>query len=538
MPFPAQEGHLYWSGMQNTRTVMAGWIFVAMVAAVLRLSHLQDRPMHTDEAVHAVKLGTLLESGQYSYDANEYHGPTLNLFTLVPAWLRGQRTLAELNETTLRLIPALFGIGLVLLPLLLAPWLGHSAALAAALLIALSPVQLFYSRYYIQEVLFVFFSFLTLISVIRYFSSPRWMWAAVGGVSLGLMHATKETDILILIAALPATAILGVWNKKVALPRATHLALFMAFALLTSSLFFTAGFTNMQGFIDSFRTYQVYVLRGAGQSLHLYPLDYYLRLLFWFKEPGRPLWSEVWVLPLIVAGLVAAVRPPQPQRKPAATIMRFMTLFTLILCALYSAIPYKTPWNLLAFYYGLLLIAGWGWSWLQKLSKNRTLLAHFLLIVSALLLVRQSWLLNTRYACDPSNPWVYAHPGKDLQQFADAVLRTTAASPDGFATEVEVIVPEADYWPLPWSLRRLANVGWYNQVDESRPPAPIILVTPELEPALMHRLYLLPPPGARALYLNLLQGYFELRPGCEIRGYIRKELKDAVDEHNHQPSAG
>ena len=54
------------------------WIFAAIVtlAAALRLSALGERPMHADEAVHAAKLGRLIEQGRYEYDPAEYHGPT------------------------------------------------------------------------------------------------------------------------------------------------------------------------------------------------------------------------------------------------------------------------------------------------------------------------------------------------------------------------------------------------------------------------------------------------------------------------------
>ncbi|HEO71677.1 MAG TPA: hypothetical protein ENN80_10485, partial [Candidatus Hydrogenedentes bacterium] len=58
--------------------VIAGLLIVAAAvgAAALRFPLLEMRPLHTDEAVHAIKTGTLLETGQYDYDRSEYHGPT------------------------------------------------------------------------------------------------------------------------------------------------------------------------------------------------------------------------------------------------------------------------------------------------------------------------------------------------------------------------------------------------------------------------------------------------------------------------------
>ena len=91
-------------------------ILAAIVAgALLRLPNLAVRPMHTDEAVHAVKFGTLLESGDYRYDPNEYHGPTLNYLTLLPAWLSGVHTYAALQEWHLRILPAVCGFLLIAL---------------------------------------------------------------------------------------------------------------------------------------------------------------------------------------------------------------------------------------------------------------------------------------------------------------------------------------------------------------------------------------------------------------------------------------
>jgi hypothetical protein len=109
-----------------------------VVALALRLPRLKQRPMHGDEAVHAIKFEDLLERGVYAYDPNEYHGPTLNYLTLIPAWLTGARTLAQTTEFTLRIVPVFFGVCLVLLLLLLMDGLGTAAAVYAGILTAIS----------------------------------------------------------------------------------------------------------------------------------------------------------------------------------------------------------------------------------------------------------------------------------------------------------------------------------------------------------------------------------------------------------------
>ena len=75
--------------------------------------------MHGDEAVNAVKFSELLELGKFEYDPKEYHGPTLYYFTLPAAWISGSSSLNELNENILRILPVIFGIGLIFLLLII-----------------------------------------------------------------------------------------------------------------------------------------------------------------------------------------------------------------------------------------------------------------------------------------------------------------------------------------------------------------------------------------------------------------------------------
>jgi hypothetical protein len=58
--------------------------------------------------------------------------------------------------------------------------------------------------------------------------------------------------------------------------------------------------------------------------------------------------------------------------------------------------------------------------------------------------------------------------------------------------------------------------------------APVILAAPEVEPTLMHRIYEEPPPGERPLYVPLFDRPMFLRPGKEIRGYIRLDLREQL----------
>jgi len=219
------------------------------LALALRLAGPDLRPMHHDEANQAVKFGTLLETGDYRYDRNDHHGPTLYYFTLPSAWIRGQPTLASLDERTLRVVPALFGAGLILLLPLLGGGLGRTAVATSALLAALSPALTYYSRFYIQESLFVFFALAFLIALGRSAERPGAWWALGAGTFAGLAYSTKETSLIVLLASGAALALARIWTESprktpTRFGRAAHLALGLAAAAVVALVLYSSFFRH------------------------------------------------------------------------------------------------------------------------------------------------------------------------------------------------------------------------------------------------------------------------------------------------------
>jgi hypothetical protein len=86
------------------------------------------------------------------------------------------------------------------------------------------------------------------------------------------------------------------------------------------------------------------------------------------------------------------------------------------------------------------------------------------------------------------------------------------------------IVTSQNIWPLPWYLRDFPQVEWRRAITAEMQPAPVIIATPDLEPALIHQLYEVLPPGQRPLYVDLFGRYTELRPGFELRGYVQQSV--------------
>ncbi|MCL6543937.1 MAG: TIGR03663 family protein [Bryobacteraceae bacterium] len=498
----------------------------ALAAAALRLPGLAERPMHADEAVLADKLGTLLEKGEYRYDPEGYHGPALLYLGLIPARLAGVKRYADLDESLLRFTPAVGGILLAATPLLLAPAVGWIAAGWAALLLAVSTSFVYYSRYFIPEMLLALFTALFLAAGWRWLGSGALGWAVAAGASAGLMTATKETAVLALASALAAlTPWAGRWKEI----KLSQLGVAVLAGVAVASVFLSSFGQNPAGPWDYLRSYfATYLGRGLEPGPHSHPWHYYFGLLLWFRNGAGPTFMEAAILALAAAGAWTAWRSGRP-------FLRFLLLYAALLATLYSLIPYKTPWCLLSFHYALILLAGGGAArLLEATSGRRASLVWVLLAAATAHLAWQSQLAAFRYAADPRNPWVYAHTTPDVFRIRDRLEGLASAHEDGRAMSVQII-SNTNPWPLPWYLRRWPNLQWWTGAPAKAEPAPVVLSTAELEPAVAAWLYESRPAGKRELYMRIFHEPVFLRPGVEIRGYAAKSL---WDRHQAGPSSG
>jgi hypothetical protein len=346
------------------------------------------------------------------------------------------------------------------------------------------------------------------------------------------MQATKETAPLALASMAVALAAAVALERRRAdsgarpgpPPRLFGLLWAVVAAAVVAAILFSSFFRNPAGVVDAVRAYAPYLDRATHATWHFHPWDYYLRLLVHFPAVGTPFWTEGLILALALVGAGAAFRGGAiPGADPL--FLRYVALYTLLLLALYSAIPYKTPWCLLGFLHGMILLAGAGAAFLVKACPGRFPRAA---LATALLggtahLAHQAYAGSFRFASDPRNPYVYAHTTTDVFAIVDRLKGLARAHPDGLALPVQIVSRE-NLWPLPFYLREFTNVAWWNGVSDTAKPAPVILLTPDMESALVRRLYDLPPPGERELYVNAFERPLELRPAVELRGYAAGSL--------------
>ncbi len=506
----------------------AGILMAAAVAGglALRTARLDVRPMHHDEANQAVKFGALLERGEYRYDANDHHGPTLYYLSLPAAWLRGQPTLAMLDERTLRGVTVAFGMGTILLLPLLSAGLGRTAVAASAILMALSPAMVFYSRMYIQEALFACFALAFVIAVGRMAVGGRLVWAIVAGAAAGLAIATKETAIIVLPAALVAAAAAR-WSlpagvrptsREGGAPGVTRAALVAAVtAAAVAAVFFSSFLTQPGAIVEPFRALTTYLDRGIDPANHAQPWHYYLSLLA-YSSSGGLRWSEGVVLALALIGIGAACLAPDPTRPTSAFWGRYLAAYVVMTAATFSVIRYKTPWNLLPFYVGVLVLAGVGFSVLVRRCESKV--ARALVVagfaVASAHLAWQAWRASVTYAADPRNPYVYAQTVPDAVRMAARIRTLAALHPDGDRMQVSVIAGPYEQWPLPWYLREMPHVGYWTAPDDALAlRAPVIVASLEHGAAL-----------DAALDDRYLSEFHGLRPDVLLMLYIERGLWD------------
>src|SRR6266702_3115474 len=161
---------------------------VLAAAGVLRLLFLTLKPLHHDEGVNGFFLVSLFHGGYYHYDPSNFHGPTLYYFGLITAGINNLFHWGSgLSTVALRLVPALFGIGIVWLVLCLRRQLGVFAVVSAATITAVSPGFVYFSRYFIHEIPFVFFTLGIVVAWMRYRETGKQFYFLLAAASAALL---------------------------------------------------------------------------------------------------------------------------------------------------------------------------------------------------------------------------------------------------------------------------------------------------------------------------------------------------------------
>jgi uncharacterized protein (TIGR03663 family) len=478
--WPAR-GFWWWSGL-----ALLG------VAALLRLVLLTQKPLHHDEGVNGLFLATLFRTGRYFYDPSNYHGPSLYYLAVIPTainnlfhWGHGLSTFA------IRLVTAAFGVGVVWLVLCLRRFIGSTAAIAAAAFATVSPGFVFFSRYFIHEILFVFFSLGIVVAWLWYLESGKPRYLLLGSASAAMLFATKETWIITVVVwliAIPCSRIFlrlrgrinreEPWLPEISSgkdPRSLKKLYLQAAALFVAIgiLLYSSFFTNPRGILDSVLTFTYWTRTSQSGT---YNRDWWTYLDWLWREDA----------PILILGAIGTAVALVRAR---SYFIVFCAFWTMGIFAAYSLVPYKTPWLVLSLILPLTIMAGYliGELYQPGLRAFTAIIAGAAILFSLYQAIDVSFVNydNDTYA------YIYGHTNRDFLGLISEIDAIAAANPAKQDIGITVVSPE--HWPLPWYLREYPRVGYYGHIVETSEPIVIALQpqVPQLQQQLgsQYRLY-------------------------------------------------
>lgn len=156
------------------------YALIALAAAIMRFAELDNIPLAPQEAREALDAWNLWQQGGIAQLSGSpfYHATTAFISQV-----------AGFNDTAMRIIPALFGWVIVLLPWYLRHRLGRLGALIVSLLFAVSPMFALSSRTAGGQSVAIFAGVLFFIAWLRYQESSenRWLYSLAISLPIGLL---------------------------------------------------------------------------------------------------------------------------------------------------------------------------------------------------------------------------------------------------------------------------------------------------------------------------------------------------------------
>ena len=478
-------------------------IFVA--AFVMRFWDLTGRPLHHDEGVIGFFKLNILNGMRYTYDP-DYHGPFEYFFGAAVFWVFG------VSDFTLRAPECLFNILTILLLLPLRKRIGDAGTLAAAGLLAVSPSMVYYAQRAYMDNFFIFFSLALVVCWLKLLETGQRKWLLLGAFDLALLFTTKETAFIIAFIFLSFLAVeyayrlfaSGKWRQKLAADRwaadkwarsnlwwiaAAAVVFLFAYAVIYTTLFFNLG--NLQLALE--KSFTFWLSRSTSWAGHFKPFYYWWELLTKYEQP---------VLFLAIAGVFLSLKK--------GPFGRFCAWWAAMSFAVYSAIPYKTPWLDVHLILPMALVAGIGID--QMMAEARTWRRQALLAlpIVALLLISAyvAWDLTYKRYADGDVMLVYVQSVDDYKRLVGD-LEAASLRLNGTSSEMSVVATE--YWPLPWHLRDYGRVAWWGRSmpDQSAP----IVISSKSDYSEIRE-------GLRG---NYRMEKYDVRPGVTLYVYYRRQ---------------
>jgi uncharacterized protein (TIGR03663 family) len=461
------------------------WLLFALAAAP-RLIALDLRPLHHDEGSNAIFLLRLVREGIYRYDPTNYHGPLLFYLSALPLLTFGPTTIG------LRIVPALLGAFMAPLAWCLRREIGRAGAAAAGLLLASSPALVYYARDNIHETYFASLTLLLVVGIVRGPAGGSPAWTVLAGIAAGALLATKETAVLLFVVLSLALAVAR--GGGLGRPSAARSAAALVLAGAVAAAFYTNLGRDPAAILAPLQAVGVWGRRAVQAGGHEKAWSYYLFVLA----------REEWVVLLAgVAGGFVALR--RRDRFGA-----FLSAWSAVNIATYSAIPYKTPWLVLNLVLPLSLLSGVAFDAALATGARpllRRVAAVLLPVACVAAFARAIDLAFVRYDDPAASPFVYVQTRREALQLVSRIEEVAAGDPAGRSVAIDILSP--DYLPLNWYLRDFDRVAYFGRLID-HPQGVMVIARCD---AAAEVASLLAPGYSREEY--------ELRPGVRLCLFLR-----------------
>lgn len=498
-----------------------------LAALATRFYRLGERPLHHDESIHAYQSHTLAKEGTWRYDP-AYHGPFLYYANALVYKLVGA------TNFTARLLPAVFGLLLMVFAWPLSRWIGREAAIVYALFVLISPSLTYFSRFIREDLYSLVFTLGTIVAFRLFLETDRARWLTLSTVSFALAGVTKENAYMtgVLFVAF------GLWvflertvqekPREGALPavlsRARNWISPRFLPLFSAALLFLLIWTVMY---TAFGRYpgdwlaipkalkywmgQHAIARIPGPWYYHFPLlAYYetavlVAALFafrpreWRDDPflrfallaGSPLvfylvakdvvdlpaLSLPWIGVLLTGAAFLSLFLFRSEVR-SSPFLRFVAFWAVGSLALYSWAREKVPWLMVHSLLPILILAAVGVAGLWKDRQRwgpRLALAAILLL--ALVNTSGMLLASFRYGAhdrerDPNHAEMlaYVQTSRELIRALEVVEKAKERTPPG---ESPIAVAGDASWPLTWYLRDTPT-RWSSRIETASTPVIVL----------------------------------------------------------------
>lgn len=429
-----------------TRKKWVLFTLLLLVALALRFFQLDEKPPHHDETINGWHVLQMWKNGYYRYDPTNYHGPLLFY------WIQWAEVFFGESVWTLRAVPALCS---ALTVGVLGWWAlrRHWAWGLGAFVLLLSPAAQFYGRSGIHETLLVLSFLVSLVafdcwlqevdrpspSEVRLVRFANFFW-----LGLAAALALKETTSLFV-----ASGVMALWVVKPVPFNKEKLRVFAPgfLGLLVFLFVIYSGFLqDIRGVLDFFVAYLPWFKTGIHGSGH--------EKIFFY-------WAELLIkndFATSFLALIAVAAFWNGSRK-----LKFFVVWAWLQFLIYSLIPYKTPWCLIAIQIGLVFsgtLAVVEICETQRLSQMGRRVLTGLLILTGVAGVPGLYQTSLAHPLNLEHPFFYVQTEYGFKSVVNFLKKNR-----DLIGEKQICVATAESWPLPWWMHEF-NIKYLSTADE------------------------------------------------------------------------